>query len=150
MFREYYDKMLLIVVNFLGYFQFIIFKDLVSTLFGFIIGVLAICLISGNFLLNLHKIDTLNKVIMVKFKDDNKPIYFANPTNFKEAVHLMAIFLLSPLGKKGKFRKRDIKRTNQIVKLIVTLLIVLFILSIFLASTVILPDGGDGYNIYHK
>lgn len=139
--QNFIFKIVHYLIDLMGYFEFIMLKDLFSFISGIGVGLFLACLLAGKFLLHLKSTDHMEKFMLVQFDDDDKPIYVTNPKGFMEAVYLMALFIFTPLSRKRGFRKRDLKRTKHIIIIFAVILVILLTLTFIMVFSVILPNG---------
>ena len=116
------------LINNLGYYNTIVFKDVILLIAGVSIGGIIMILLVSRFFYRIKKVESLGKVTSVRFRHEGKDFHYTQTNNFWQSIEFlfMAVFLPSH----NQYTLEDIKRTRNLVIFIFVILGVLTFLGI--------------------
>lgn len=127
----------------IGYIGVIVFEDLTVFFSGIFIGVLLMTFFTSFIFLRSKRLEgsKFDKFSVIKYYQDNKPIYFLNPKGLFDTMRMTLLLVFAPWFTIRTYTLRDEKRTKlfiTIMSIFATIIIILAILSIY---TVYFPNG---------
>lgn len=124
-----------------GYINAVHFKDFMTGLMTFILGMLLMAFISSYFILRLQSIQDLGKS-KVKFfsiaRNDKSKIILTIP-NIWTAFEALLFLSFSPFCRINTFTNRDAKRTRRFVITVQVIVLVIILFTVFINSVVLMP-----------
>ena len=133
------NDFLRVLINEIGYFNFIHLKDTVVYLAGIFTGLLLCIFAVGNYFYKIKKINAPKELTSIKVKNKSGTSYFFNFSNYFEAVETLTILTILSFFHKKEYLTKNPKRTNIVLYGVIIITILLMILSAILIRTTILP-----------
>ena len=135
------------LINAIGYDGLMILKDTLVFAMGFLIGYIIKLVRSALALRYLHTIRTMEENVIVKLKQGTRTVYFANPKNWKEAIQIAVALTIKPVLRGKTYTRRDQKRANIVIIILVFIFALVLITGISLLSISVLESPNGGYDI---
>ena len=129
------------IVSTFGYESAVRIEEIMTSLSTFILGMLAMALISSYFILRLHSIEDFgkSKVKLIRVDHGKKSKMIISITNIWSALEVLLFLSFSPFFTIKRFNERDARRTKHFLVFIEILVVVILIFSILSIFTVLEP-----------
>lgn len=116
------------LINNLGYYNTIVFKDVILFIAGVSIGGIIMILLVSRFFYRIKKVESLGKVTSVRFRHEGKDFHYTQTNNFWQSIEFLFMAVFFPSH--NQYTLEDIKRTRNLVIFIFVILGVLTFLGI--------------------
>lgn len=130
------------MVRTFGYTTTIHFKDIMSSLMTFILGMLLMAFISSFFILRLHSVEDFGKSQLKYIRYDkkkNKSRITLSIPNIWVAYEAILFLSFSPFCTIKRFTSRDAKRTKRFIIWLQVIVAIIILFTIFINSVIINP-----------
>lgn len=148
---EILSKIVNSIIDVIGYDGILLLKDGVIFLMGFLSGYIIMLVRASLALRHLHTIRTMEENVVVKLKQGDRTVLFTNPKNWKESIQIAVALSIKPVLKGKTYTKRDKKRANIAIIVLVLIFTIITVTGVTLLSISILKNPNNGiYDIIKR
>ena len=130
------------MINTFGYTAAIHFKDIMTGVMTFVLGMLLMAFISSFFILRLHSVEDFGKSQLKYIQYDkkkNKSRIILSIPNIWVAYEAILFLSFSPFCTIKRFTSRDARRTKRFIIWLQIIVAIIIIFTIFINSVIIEP-----------
>lgn len=135
------------IIDTIGYDGLLMLKDGLVFAMGFLIGYIIMLVRAALALRHLHTIRTMEENVIVKLKQGDRTVYFANPKNWKESIQIAVALTIKPVLRGKTYTRRDQKRANIVIVLLTIIFALVLTIGMLLLSVSVLENPSGGYDI---
>lgn len=130
------------LIDLLGYERFVQLGDFILFWCAFVLGVLFMSLLTGNFIRKLYQVEDFGQkaIKMVRITTDGKSKYYVHFSTFFESVQQVLLLAFSQFFRIKDYTYRDERRTKIFLITMSIVFAILIFSSLALISSVTLPS----------
>lgn len=129
------------MVETFGFERAVMIEDIITNVCIFVLGMLAMALISSGFILRLHSLEDFgkSKIKLVQVDRGNKSKLIISIPNIWVAFETLLFLSFSPFCRIKRFTSRDARRTRRFVIFVEVIVAIILIVSLFTFCSVLEP-----------